>query len=138
MRVVILGCGRLGARTAELLNAAGHDVTVIDQDAEAFRHLSPEYRGRAIVGIGIDDEILRQARTDEADVFIALTGGDNTNIMASQVARHAFNVPHVISQIKDPIRGEAYDKLGITTVCPTIIGADAVGEIFQRVESSGR
>jgi trk system potassium uptake protein len=138
VRVVILGCGRLGAKTAELLDAAGHEVTMIDQDAEAFRRLSPAYRGRAIVGVGIDDEILRQANAEEADVFISLTGGDNTNIMACQVARHAFEVPHVICQIKDPIRGEAYQKLGVTTVCPTIIGADDISRIFEQVRISGR
>ena len=133
MHVVILGCGRLGARTAEVLDAAGHEVTVLDEHGEAFRRLSPEYRGRAVVGSGIDEDVLRQANIADADVFIALTSGDNTNIMASQIAKLAFRVPHVICQIKDPIRGEAYSGLGVTTVCPTLLGVEAVRAEFERV-----
>lgn len=133
MRVVILGCGRLGARTAEVLDAAGHDVTVLDQDAGAFRKLSSAYRGRAVVGSGTDEDSLRQANVAEADVFIALTVGDNTNIMASQVAKLAFLVPHVICQVKDPIRGEAYSALGVTTICPTVLGVAALQKELERV-----
>ncbi len=126
MRVVILGCGRLGARTAEVLDAAGHEVTILDEDGSSFNRLSPQYRGRAVVGSGIEEDVLRTANVAEADVFIALTNGDNTNIMAAQVARLAFDVPNVICQVKDPIRGEAYGPLGITAVCPTLLGFEAV------------
>jgi len=131
VRVVILGCGRLGARVADLLDAEGHDVTIIDGDPDAFRRLSPGFRGTAVVGVGIDEELLRRAGVDQADAFLALTEGDNTNAMAGQVAKHVFSVPHVISQIKDPMRGEAYEGLGITTICPTIIGADAIREVIE-------
>jgi trk system potassium uptake protein len=133
VRVVILGCGRLGARTAEVLDAAGHEVTVLDDDGEAFSRLSPSFRGRAVAGFGIDEDGLRLANTATADVFIALTSGDNTNIMASQVAKLAFHVPHVICQVKDPIRGEAYRALGVTTVCPTLLGAEAVRSEIDRL-----
>ena len=131
MRVVILGCGRVGAMVADVLDSEGHEVTVIDADAEAFRRLSPSFRGTAVVGVGIDEDLLRRAGLDQSDAFIALTEGDNTNVMASQIAKHVFDVPQVISQIKDPIRGEAYQVLGITTICPTIIGADAIRDFIE-------
>lgn len=130
MKVVILGCGRVGAKVAEVLDSDGHDVLVIDRSSTAFNRLGPSYRGRAIVGLGIDEETLISADLDHADVFIALSDGDNTNVMAAQVAKHVFNVPQVISQIKDPIRGEAYEGLGIMTICPTCLGADAIREII--------
>jgi trk system potassium uptake protein TrkA len=128
-----MGCGRLGARTAEVLDAAGHEVTILDRDTEAFRRLSPAYRGRALFAADIiDEDVLRQANVAEADVFVALTSGDNTNIMAGQIAKLAFRVPHVICQVKDPIRSDAYSGLGVTTICPTIVGVDAVREEIER------
>ncbi len=109
-----------------MLDAAGHEVTILDADGSSFNRLSPQYRGRAVVGSGIDEDVLRIANVAEADVFIALTNGDNTNIMAAQVAKLAFDVPNVICQVKDPIRGESYSALGITAVCPTNLGIEAV------------
>lgn len=126
MRVVIAGCGRIGAELARLLDSEGHDVTVIDRDPEAFRRLSAEFRGRALVGEVIDEELQRQAGVDAADAFIALADGDNHNVMASQIAKHMMGVPIVISQIKDPIRQETYNLLGIEAVSPTIIGAEHI------------
>ena len=134
MRVVILGCGRVGAKVAEVLDGDGHDVLIIDRKSDAFGRLSPSYRGRAVVGLGIDEDTLVRADLGSADVFIALSDGDNTNVMAAQVAKHVFNVPYVISQIKDPIRGEAYEGLGIMTICPTCIGADAIREVISAKE----
>lgn len=116
---------------ADVLSSEGHDVTVIDTDADAFGRLSPSFRGRAVVGVGIDEELLRRAQVDRADVFIALTEGDNTNVMAAQIAQHVFQVPHVISQVKDPMRGEAYVGLGIDTICPTLIGAAAIRDVIE-------
>ncbi len=109
-----------------MLDAAGHDVTVLDEDGDAFRRLGSQYRGRAVEGSGLEEEVLRQANVGEADVFVALTGGDNRNIMACQLAKLAFGVPHVICQVKDPIRGETYAALGITPICPTLVGVEAV------------
>ncbi len=137
MRVVILGCGRIGAKVADLLDSEGHEITIIDPDPESFRRLSPTYRGRAVVGVGIDEELLRRIGLDQSDAFIALTEGDNTNVMAAQIAKHYFGVPHVISQIKDPIRGEAYQGLGITTICPTTIGADAIRDEIEGKPAEG-
>lgn len=119
MKVVIMGCGRVGARVASLLDHNGHDVTVIDSEPSAFRRLSDEFGGDTIIGTGIDEDVLRQAGIEAADAFIAVTNGDNRNIMAAQVARMIFDVPRIILRIYDPVREDTYRRLGLTTVCPT-------------------
>ena len=119
MKAVIMGCGRVGARVAGLLDHTGNDVTVIDTDSRAFRRLPAGFGGETIIGTGIDEDILRKAGIEEADAFIAVTNGDNRNIMASQVARLIFNVPEVVCRIYDPVREDTYRRLGLTTVCPT-------------------
>ena len=126
MRIVVVGCGRLGAILAGLLDEEGHEVTIVDVSADSFARLSPGYRGRAILGLGIDEDVLRSAGIEQADAFVALTDGDNTNLMACQIAKHAFNVPIVVSQQKDAGRGEVFATLGVLTVSPTSIGADAI------------
>lgn len=119
MNVVIMGCGRVGARVAGLLDHTGNTVTVIDTDSRSFRRLPAGFGGETIIGTGIDEDVLRQAGIEEADAFIAVTNGDNRNIMASQVARLVFNVPEVVCRIYDPVREDTYRRLGLTTVCPT-------------------
>ena len=129
-RVIIVGCGRVGAELAGLLDADGHDVTIIDPNVETFRRLTTGFRGTVLAGDGLDEELLRRAGVDQADAFIALTDGDNHNIMASEIAKHVHQVPTVISQIKDPLRGEAFDALGIESVSPTVLGADRIREVM--------
>jgi trk system potassium uptake protein len=119
MKVVIMGCGRVGARVASILDHNGHAVTVIDTDSRAFRRLASDFSGQTIIGTGIDEDVLRSAGIEEATAFIAVTNGDNRNIMASQVARNIFDVPEVICRIYDPVREDTYRRLGLTTVCPT-------------------
>lgn len=119
MNVVIMGCGRVGARVASLLDNAGNKVTVIDTDSSAFRRLPATFGGDTVIGTGIDEGVLRNAGIEDADAFIAVTNGDNRNIMASQVARLVFNVPEVICRIYDPVREDTYRRLGLDTVCPT-------------------
>ena len=119
MNVVIMGCGRVGARVAALLDHAGHRVTVIDQEPSAFLRLPAEFGGDTIIGTGIDEDVLRQAGIEQADAFVAVTNGDNRNIMAAQVARMIFDVPRIILRIYDPVREDTYRRLGLTTVCPT-------------------
>jgi trk system potassium uptake protein TrkA len=130
-KVIIVGCGRVGAELAGLLDADGHDVTIIDPNVETFQRLTPGFRGTVLAGDGLDEEMLKRAGIDQADAFIALTDGDNHNIMASEIAKHVHNVPTVISQIKDPLRGEAFDALGIESVSPTLLGADRIREVMQ-------
>ena len=137
MKVVIMGCGRVGARVAILLDHGGHRVSVIDVDSKAFRRLPPDFRGDTVIGTGIDEDILRQAGVEEADAFVAVTNGDNRNIMASQVARHVFGVQEVVCRIYDPVREDSYRRLGLTTVCPTTtIAAQVLEHVLASSEES--
>ena len=128
MKVVIMGCGRVGAQTATSLDRAGHQVTVVDTDSRAFRRLPERFAGETVIGTGIDEDVLRRAGIEQADAFVAVTNGDNRNIMASQVARLVFNVPQVICRIYDPVRAETYGRLGLTTVSPTLTISSIVVE----------
>jgi len=119
MRIVILGCGRVGARLASTLDREGHEVSIIDKNTDAFRRLDPEFRGQALVGNGIDEEVLRRAGIEQAQIFAAVTDDDNTNVMACQIAKYIFHVPKVIARLYDPVREETYHMLGLETVCPT-------------------
>ena len=119
MRVIIVGCGRVGARIASILDHNGHDVAVIDIDSHAFRRLATTFGGDTIIGTGIDEDVLRTAGIERAHAFIAVTDGDNRNIMAAQVARLIFQVPEVVARIYDPVREDTYRRLGLATVCPT-------------------
>ncbi len=124
MNVVIMGCGRVGSYLATRLDREGHQVTVIDLTANAFRRLPEEFRGQTVVGTGIDEQVLRMAGIAEADAFVAVTEGDNRNIMAAQVAREIFGVRDVIARIYDPVREEVYRGLGLGTICPTRLISD--------------
>ena len=136
MKIVILGCGRVGARLADMLSREGHTVSVIDQSSDAFQRLSPDFQGATFVGNGVDEDILVRAGIREADAFAAVTNGDNRNIMASQIAKEIFQVKKVVCRIYDPIRDETYRELGLETFCPTIIGSqrifDAITEKKQK------
>ena len=123
MKIVILGCGRVGSTLATMLDQSGHEVSVIDYSSEAFQRLSPDFRGETIPGNGVDEEILIRAGIKEADAFAAVTNGDNRNIMASQIAKEIFNVKKVMCRIYDPIREETFRELGMETICPTKVGA---------------
>jgi trk system potassium uptake protein TrkA len=119
MKVVIMGCGRVGGRLAGLLDIEGHSVTILDIDSYSFRRLPPEFTGTALVGDGMDEEALKKAGIEEADAFVAVTEVDNHNIMAAQIARYIFNVPKVVCRIYDPMRRELFSSLGIDTLSPT-------------------
>lgn len=131
MKVLLVGCGRVGARLALELDTAGHEVTIIDTNASAFARLGENFGGEAIIGDGIDVDTLKRAGIQDVDAFCALTQGDNRNIMAAQIAQHLFRVPNVVCRIADPIRDEVYKKLGLKTYCPTIIGADHVKTLLN-------
>lgn len=131
MFVIIMGCGRVGARVACQLARAGHEVTVLDLSASAFRRLDPDFSGNRIVGNGIDSDVLRKAGIERADAFAAVTQGDNRNVMASQIARHIFGVQKVVTRIYDPLRKETFGLLGIEAISPTVIGADKFLEILD-------
>ena len=119
MNVVIVGCGRVGARIANTLDQGGHDVSVVDINASAFRRLLPDFSGTTVIGTGIDEDVLKSANIENADAFVAVTNGDNTNVMAAQIAQVVYNVPHVTARIYDPVREDTYRRMGINTICPT-------------------
>ncbi|MDP2951720.1 MAG: TrkA family potassium uptake protein [Chloroflexota bacterium] len=130
MRIVILGCGRLCACLARMLVAEGHRVTVIDRDSSSFIRLGSDFGGDTVVGVGIDEDVLREAGIEEADAFIAVTSWDNTNVMAVQVAKEIFQVPRTICRVYDPERDEIYRALGLETFCPTLWGAGRVQKLL--------
>lgn len=132
MNVIVMGCGRVGARIASILDHNQHQVTVIDIDSSAFRRLPANFGGDTIIGTGIDEDVLRSAGIEHAGAFIAVTNGDNRNIMAAQVARLIFQVPEVVCRIYDPVREDTYRRLGLTTVCPTTtVSAIILDHIMQ-------
>ena len=123
MYVVIMGCGRVGARLAKLLINAGHEVAVLDTNASAFDRLGSEFRGMTLVGDGTDTDVLERAGIERADAFAAVTQGDNRNIMASQIAKEIYKVSKVVTRIYDPIRQDTFRTLGLEAISPTVIGA---------------
>jgi trk system potassium uptake protein TrkA len=123
MYVIIMGCGRVGARLAHLLVTSGHEVLVLDTNAAAFDRLGRDFPGSTMVGNGIDHDVLVKAGIERANAFAAVTQGDNRNIMASQIAKHVFKVPRVVTRIYDPIRQDTFQTLGLEAVSPTVIGA---------------
>jgi trk/ktr system potassium uptake protein len=116
MRVVIMGCGRVGSSLAAGLERQGHEVAVIDRDAKAFRRLSADFRGQQVCGIGFHRDVLRRAGVERASAFAAVSNGDNSNIIAARVARETFGIERVVARIYDARRAEVYERLGIPTV----------------------
>ena len=130
MKVVIVGCGRVGSMLARDLDASGHEVTIVDERVSAFNRLGDTYKGNMVVGTGIDESVLRRAGIEKADCFASLTNGDNRNIMAAQVAKVVFKVPRVITRIYDPIREETYREFGMETICSTTIVSSMINTYF--------
>ena len=126
MRAVIVGCGRVGAGLAAALDQAGHRVVIVDIAAAAFDRLPSTFSGEAVRGDGTDEDTLVRAGAHGADAFLALTEGDNRNIMAAQVARESLEIPAVVAKINDPVRARAYADLGIATICRTTLVADVL------------
>ena len=126
MKIVIVGCGRVGSTLAENLDASGHEVIVFDIRTSAFDRLPETFKGAAVRGDGTDEEVLRLAGAHGADIFLSLTEGDNRNIMAAQMAIESLGIPQVIAKINDPVRAAAYAELGIVTLCRTNLMVDSV------------
>lgn len=126
-----MGCSRVGAQLAGMLDAEGHNVTIMDVEPYSFRKLPQTFNGVALVGNGLEDESLKKAGIEEADVFVSTTQGDNRNVMACQIAKHIYHVPKVVSRIYDPIREEMYRNLGLDTVSPTRVVADLLKDRIE-------
>jgi len=119
-----MGCGRLGSTLAHKLDARGHSVAVIDQNADAFRRLGAEFGGITVTGIGFDREVLSAAGIEQADAFAAVSSGDNSNIISARLARETFGVSRVVARIYDAKRAQVYERLGIPTVATIRWAAD--------------
>jgi trk system potassium uptake protein TrkA len=127
-----MGCGRVGAELAALLDRQGDEVTILDIDPDAFGQLPSDFKGACVVGNGIDQDVLQRIGLAEADAFVAVTPGDNRNVMACQIAKHIFGVPKVVCRVFDPIRQELYRGLGLDTISPTREVARLLKEALER------
>ena len=130
VKIVIVGCGRVGSTLARRMVEEGHDVSVVDELVASFNRLGEDFAGQMVVGSGIDELVLRRAGIEQADCFASVTNGDNRNIMAAQIAKDVFHVGRVITRIYDPIRAEVYRELGLETYCPTTLGAAILRQFF--------
>lgn len=126
MHVVIMGCGRVGSTLAHILESRDHTVAIVDQNPDAFRRLAPNFEGSTITGVGFDRDVLRQAGIERAGAFVAVSNGDNSNVIAARVARETFGIDNIVARIYDPRRAEVYERLGIPTVATVRWTADQV------------
>jgi len=134
MKVIVMGCGRIGSQTSMSLDQHGHDVTVIDHDANASGRLGKSFRGRVVPGLGFDRDVLGNAGIEQADAFVAASQSDNANIVAARIARTIFHVPRVVARLYDPRRAEIYQRLGVTTISSTTWGAERIRQILSHTD----
>ena len=123
MYIIVVGCGRVGGQVSTLLSEEGHNVVVIDRNPESFKRLGKTFNGLTLVGNGFELDVLKEAGIEKADAFCSLTNGDNTNIMASQVAKKVFGVPRVIARVYDSARAHIYKSLGLEILSGTVLFA---------------
>ena len=126
MKVIIMGCGSMGAGLASALDGEGHEVTIIDSDASKMTKLSDSFGGMALVGDGTDEEVLKKAGIEKADAFVASTKEDERNAMAAQIAKKVFGIPRVVCRIYDSQKGEFYESLELAAVSPIAVFVDSV------------
>jgi trk system potassium uptake protein TrkA len=131
MKVIIMGCGRVGEQVSMLMSEEGHEVVVIDQDAEALARLGPGFRGTRIKGVGFDRDILLSAGIEQVDAFAATSSSDTANIIAARIARNVFHVPRVVARLFDPRKAEIYRRLGLMTISSTTWGAERIHELIM-------
>ncbi|MBI4302168.1 MAG: TrkA family potassium uptake protein [Chloroflexi bacterium] len=130
MHIIIIGCGRVGARLASLLSRAGHSVVIIDRAPGAFRRLDRSFKGAKIVGVGFDRKVLLDAGIDRADALATVSSGDNTNFVVASIAVEDYHVPRVVARIADPLRAEMYSRLGITTISATLWASARIHDLI--------
>lgn len=132
MHIIVLGCGRVGSIAAGLLSRDGHSVMVIDMNERAFARLSKSYGGERLLGFGLRRQVLTEAGIEQADAFVAVTNGDNTNIVAARIAKEVFRVPIVVARMNDPRRTEIYRRFGVSTFSTSQWGAGQVVDLVTR------
>lgn len=134
MRIIVMGCGRVGEQVSRLLVNEGHEVIVIDKNPQALARLGPNFKGRTVEGVGFDRDVLIEAGIEEADAFAATSTSDNANILSARIARNVFHVPKVVARLYDPRRVEIYQRLGLRTISSTNLGAERIRELLTFAE----
>lgn len=130
MKIIIIGCGRMGAGLALYLNNSGHSVTVLDNDPSAFERLGPAFTGGMVRGDALDREVLLQVGIQTADALASLTPNDNMNLVVARLAREVFKVPKVIARMHDPRKSEIYRRLGVQTISTVTLGMQRLAELL--------
>ncbi|MEI7857868.1 MAG: TrkA family potassium uptake protein [Methanomicrobiales archaeon] len=136
MKMVIIGCGRMGDGLVLYLKSSDHSVTVIDNDPSAFERLEPGFRGETISGDALDRDVLIRAGIERADCLAALTSNDNINLVVARLAKEVFRVPKVVARMHDPRKSDIYRRLGVQTVSPVSLGIQRFAELltFSRLD----
>lgn len=134
MKVIVMGCGRIGSQVSDLMSKRGHDVVVIDHDANAIGRLGAGFTGRVVQGLGFDRRVLMEAGIEQADAFVAASSSDNANIVAARIARNIFHVPRVVARLYDPRQAEIYQRLGLITISSTTWGAERIYQVLSHTD----
>ncbi len=134
MKIIIMGCGRVGEQVAILMAEAGYHITVIDNDRIRLNRVALNDKIRTVKGIGFDRDVLIQAGIEETDAFAATDSSDNMNVIAARIARNIFHVPKVVARLFDPRRAEIYQRLGLTTISSTSLGAERIRELLIQTD----
>ena len=134
MKVIIMGCGRVGEELCRIMLDDGHEVAVIDYDPAALDRLGPAFRGHTVLGVGIDRDVLERAGIEHADAFAATSSSDHANVVAARIARDIYHVPRVVARLFEPRRAEVYRRLGLVTVSSAAWGAERIHELLTHSE----
>jgi trk system potassium uptake protein TrkA len=130
MRIIIVGCGRMGAALAKALGLQDHDVTVVDTDPTTFERLDQTLHCRTVVGVGFDRDVLTKAGIQRADGLAAVTPSDETNVVAARLASQVFRVPRVVARLYDPRKAEIYHRLGLQTIAPVTWAVNRIADLL--------
>lgn len=126
MNILVIGCGKLGARLANTLCYHGHDVSIVDRDEDAFEQLDDDFDGMTVVGMPMDMNVLRNAGVESCDAVAVVTADDNLNITVSQIVKEFFYVENVVARITDPVREDVFHQFGLKTICQTNLACGAL------------
>ena len=133
MKVMIIGCGRVGSVLANRLDEEGHRVIILDRNQQAFRRLSEKFSGEQIVGNGLVEEFVRPTLQEKTDILFAMTDKDNINLMIAQRVKRHFDLGRVVAVVHDSILAGLYKELGVETVCPTDL---VMKDLLQTIKES--
>ena len=138
MKLIVIGCGRVGSTVAKRFASEGWEVTAVDENETALSRLGENWTGGFIVGHGMETNVLREAGIEEADAVVVATDGDNTNLVIGQVAQTRFGIDCTVVRILDPARADFYRERGLRTICPTSTAIDALSDAVRSCEIPNR